>query len=110
MPVCTPDGYFAKLQQSAEDATYFCSDREGHPIESFHGIPQNSTQGKKMNCECALARKYLDPASRKPICCDNGNYVAKQCVAGFCYCVNHYGQQITAEKDQILDIECDDFC
>jgi hypothetical protein len=65
-----------------------------------------------MNCECAMAREYLSPLARKPSCCKNGNFVAKQCVAGFCFCVNEFGQQVGLEVDQIQDqdLECGDFC
>ena len=63
-----------------------------------------------MNCECAIARKYLSELSYKPKCCENGNFEGKQCVAGFCYCVNEFGQQITEEKDQIEQFDCADFC
>ena len=45
LPICTPDGFFAKLQSNASSSTYYCSDREGNAIESFHGIPQDSTEG-----------------------------------------------------------------
>ena len=45
LPICTPDGFFAKLQSNASSSTYYCSDREGNAIESFHGIAQNSTEG-----------------------------------------------------------------
>ena len=65
---------------------------------------------EKMNCECAMARRYLSDLSRKPQCCKNGNFVGKQCVAGFCFCVNEFGQQISTEKDQIEELECDNFC
>ena len=74
MPICTPDGYFAKLQKNTENSYQFCSDREGDVIDSFENIDQNSPQGKSMNCECATARKYLSDISRKPKCCKNGNF------------------------------------
>ena len=45
LPICTPDGFFAKLQSDAVTSTYYCSDREGNAIETFHGIAQNSAQG-----------------------------------------------------------------
>ena len=45
LPICTPDGFFAKLQSNASSSTYYCSDREGNAIESFHGIAQDSTEG-----------------------------------------------------------------
>lgn len=109
VPICTPDGYFAKLQKVSNN-TNFCSDRKGQPIEDFLNIPSDSKQGKSMNCECALARNYLNEYSRKPVCCSNGNFVSKQCVAGFCFCVDQYGRQISQEKDQIEDITCQDFC
>ena len=51
-----------------------CTDREGNIIESkYHGVESNSIKGQSMNCECAMARKYLSPLSHKPTCCDNGN-------------------------------------
>ena len=45
LPICTPDGFFAKLQSNASSSTYYCSDREGNAIESFHGIAQDSSEG-----------------------------------------------------------------
>jgi hypothetical protein len=44
-PICTPDGFFAKLQSNASSSTYYCSDQQGNAIESFHGIAQDSTEG-----------------------------------------------------------------
>ena len=34
-PICTPDGFYAKLQYS--NGVQYCSDRQGNPIESYLG-------------------------------------------------------------------------
>ena len=75
----------------------YCSDRNGKMIESFEGSDE-TLSGRRMNCECALARNYL--TSSKPKCCDNGNYQSIQCMGGLCYCVDEYGRQIGEEVEQ----------
>ena len=41
-----------------------------------------------------------------------GNYNGKQCVQGFCFCVDEFGRQNTTEVDQLHDdnLKCEDFC
>ena len=109
-PKCTPDGYYAKLQTDRE--FNHCTDRYGEPIETYANLPKNSTMGQSMNCECAIARKYLSPLKPKPKCCRNGNFYGMQCLAGFCYCVNEYGMQVGIEVEQSLSntLSCPDFC
>ena len=111
-PICTPDGYFAKLQHDHENDSKYCSDRDGKIIEDFQDVSLDSSSGLAMNCECAMARKYLSPLSTKPSCCKNGNFMGKQCKEGFCFCVNMYGQQIAEEFDQLDpdQPDCEDFC
>ena len=81
-------------------------------IEDFQDVSLDNSSGLAMNCECAMARKYLSPLSTKPSCCQNGNFMGKQCKEGFCFCVNMYGQQISEEFDQLDpdQPECEDFC
>ena len=64
-----------------------------------------------MNCECALARKYLSYLKPKPRCCTNGNFEGMQCLSGFCYCVNEFGVQegIEVEQSQSNTLNCSDF-
>ena len=67
-------------------------------IESFMGS-DDTLKGRKMNCECGLARNYL--TSSKPKCCENGNFQAIQCMGGLCYCVDLYGRQVGGEVEQV---------
>ena len=64
LPICTPDGFFAKLQSNASSSTYYCSDREGNAIESFHGIAQDSTEGMESVTVRALDLKPLSSINR----------------------------------------------
>ena len=97
-PVCSNDGFYGKLQYNTQNISLrYCSDREGEMIESFEGSDE-TLSGRKMNCECALARNYL--TSSKPKCCANGNYKSIQCIGGLCYCVDEYGRQVGGEVEQ----------
>ena len=109
-PICTPDGYYAKLQTDQE--FNHCTDRLGQTMETYHSIPKNTIKGKSMNCECAQARTYLSYLKPKPRCCTNGNFEGMQCLSGFCYCVNEYGVQegIEVEQSQSNTLNCKDFC
>ena len=105
-PICSNDGFYGKLQYDTKNINRkYCSDRDGEMIESFEGST-NTLSGQKMNCECALARKYL--TSSKPKCCQNGNYKSTQCNGGLCYCVDEYGRQLGGEVDQAnqRQLEC----
>lgn len=98
LPNCSPDGNFDKVQINGTN--YYCSDREGKPIEDFTARI-NSAEGQKMNCECAFARTYLSEGLAKPTCESNGNFRPFQCQAGQCFCVDKYGRQTKKEVDQL---------
>ena len=109
LPVCSPDGYFEKVQVKPENTSvHYCSDRDGMPIEDYEAVidPQEAFD---MNCECAFARKYMDEGLAKPVCERNGNYRSYQCMGGRCYCVDKYGRQYEEEVDQldIATLNCD---
>ena len=106
-PICSNDGFYGKIQRNITKISQkYCSDRDGAIIESFSGS-DDSLDGRKMNCECALARNYL--TNNKPKCCENGNYQAIQCMGGLCYCVDEYGRQVGGEVEQVDQSQLDCF-
>ena len=105
-PICSNDGFYGKIQRNTSKiGERYCSDRNGEIIESYFES-EDALEGRKMNCECALARLYLTDS--KPKCCENGNYKAIQCMGGLCYCVDEYGRQVGEEVEQTdqSQLEC----
>ena len=80
-------------------------------IESF-GAVSTSAAGVIMNCECAFERRYSVSGATLPTCCSNGNFRSIQCKAGWCFCVDLYGRQLSKEVDQLhvddLLVLCED--
>ena len=97
-PICSNDGFYGKLQFHKQNINKkYCSNRQGEMIESFEGSV-DTLMGRKMNCECALARYHL--TQNKPTCCANGNYESMRCFSGMCYCVDEFGRQVGEETEQ----------
>ncbi|KAK3877004.1 hypothetical protein Pcinc_018257 [Petrolisthes cinctipes] len=90
-PVCTPDGYYAPVQQLGNTA--YCSDLHGNLIEEFS---QPIEQTKEMTCNCARRRQIMEESgmgASKPKCCPNGEYYPWQKRGLLAYCVDLNGNQ-----------------
>merc|ERR1712096_281896 len=88
-PVCGPDGMYSAVQPR-EEGGFFCSDRDGRPIEDFSFGDQDQSQ-----CYCAT-RWYLMTSEglTPPSCCADGRYRQRQTGGGFAYCVDGNGNQV----------------
>ncbi|KAK2705799.1 uncharacterized protein LOC136030050 [Artemia franciscana] len=103
-PECQPDGFYHRIQIRNNQSV--CVNIHGVAYSEY--APGAAPDNDDYRCNCARTKELLQEyTTALPVCCANGNFRQWQCMAGKCFCVDPYGEQLTSQTN-IFEVDLGD--